>query len=145
MSGGRVCCLFKRKTADEVRIRDWSSDVCSSDLDRVDGVARRRVEFGGDAGLVTAVTDQAGIGAGAERQAEGIEQDRLAGPGLTGQHRQPRREGEVETVDEHHVPDRERGEHGSERAERSEEHTSELQSLMRTSYAVSCLQKTTNN
>src|SRR3546814_16502503 len=117
MSGGRVCCLFKRKTADEVRIRDWSSDVCSSDLDRVDGVARRRVEFGGDAGLVTDVTDQAGIGAGAERQAEGIEQDRLAGPGLTGQHRPPPREGQVETVDANNGPARDRGDHGYERAD----------------------------
>src|SRR3546814_8052230 len=27
-----VCCVFKQKTADEVRISDWSSDVCSSDL-----------------------------------------------------------------------------------------------------------------
>src|SRR3546814_19679572 len=25
-------CLFKQKTADEMRISDWSSDVCSSDL-----------------------------------------------------------------------------------------------------------------
>src|SRR3546814_5212354 len=25
---------FKQKTADEMRISDWSSDVCSSDLDR---------------------------------------------------------------------------------------------------------------
>src|SRR3546814_1823597 len=25
-------CLFKQKTAYEVRISDWSSDVCSSDL-----------------------------------------------------------------------------------------------------------------
>src|SRR3546814_1947407 len=25
-------CFFKQKTADEVRISDWSSDVCSSDL-----------------------------------------------------------------------------------------------------------------
>src|SRR3546814_3153098 len=31
------------------------------------------------------------------------------------------------------------------RRERSEEHTSELQSLMRISYAVFCLKKTTNN
>src|SRR3546814_6376628 len=30
-------------------------------------------------------------------------------------------------------------------ADRSEEHTSELQSLMRTSYAVFCLKKKTNN
>src|SRR3546814_1203879 len=30
----RVCCVcfFKQKTADEMRISDWSSDVCSSDL-----------------------------------------------------------------------------------------------------------------
>src|SRR3546814_6388982 len=33
-----LCCLslgfffFKRQTANELRIRDWSSDVCSSDL-----------------------------------------------------------------------------------------------------------------
>src|SRR3546814_4881776 len=29
-----ICC-FKQKTAYEMRIRDWSSDVCSSDLDVV--------------------------------------------------------------------------------------------------------------
>src|SRR3546814_8494499 len=28
--------FFKQKTAYEIRISDWSSDVCSSDLDRVD-------------------------------------------------------------------------------------------------------------
>src|SRR3546814_8610202 len=27
-----VVCFFKQKTADEMRISDWSSDVCSSDL-----------------------------------------------------------------------------------------------------------------
>src|SRR3546814_3666875 len=26
------CFFFKQKTADEMRISDWSSDVCSSDL-----------------------------------------------------------------------------------------------------------------
>src|SRR3546814_3173157 len=30
MNGG--VCVFKQKTAYEVRISDWSSDVCSSDL-----------------------------------------------------------------------------------------------------------------
>src|SRR3546814_4945094 len=34
---------------------------------------------------------------------------------------------------------------GSNRANRSEEHTSELQSLMRISYAVFCLKKKTQN
>src|SRR3546814_2455515 len=28
-----VCLFFKQKTAYEMRISDWSSDVCSSDLD----------------------------------------------------------------------------------------------------------------
>src|SRR3546814_9842048 len=28
----RCWCFFRQKTAYEVRIRDWSSDVCSSDL-----------------------------------------------------------------------------------------------------------------
>src|SRR3546814_8252877 len=27
-----ICFFFKQKTADELRISDWSSDVCSSDL-----------------------------------------------------------------------------------------------------------------
>src|SRR3546814_8659756 len=38
-----------------------------------------------------------------------------------------------------------RGFHRGQYLPRSEEHTSELQSLMRISYAVFCLQKTTNN
>src|SRR3546814_4014126 len=33
--------FFKQKTAYEMRISDWSSDVCSSDLPRVDWPARR--------------------------------------------------------------------------------------------------------
>src|SRR3546814_11499922 len=34
------CFFFKQKTAYEMRISDWSSDVCSSDL-----IERRRVRF----------------------------------------------------------------------------------------------------
>src|SRR3546814_2724766 len=30
------CCLFKQKTASEMRISDWSSDVCSSDLSELE-------------------------------------------------------------------------------------------------------------
>src|SRR3546814_4643206 len=30
--GRRLCFFFKQKTAYEMRISDWSSDVCSSDL-----------------------------------------------------------------------------------------------------------------
>src|SRR3546814_6084815 len=37
-----MCCLFffKKKTAYEMRISDWSSDVCSSDLVDRDALAR---------------------------------------------------------------------------------------------------------
>src|SRR3546814_4104165 len=34
-----LCFVFKQKTAYEMRISDWSSDVCSSDLCAVDGPA----------------------------------------------------------------------------------------------------------
>src|SRR3546814_7733489 len=32
MLGDSTFCFFKQKTAYEMRISDWSSDVCSSDL-----------------------------------------------------------------------------------------------------------------
>src|SRR3546814_3361231 len=48
--------FFKQKTAYEMRISDWSSDVCSSDLERRqqhrDDTARRRHEAG-PGGVVT--------------------------------------------------------------------------------------------
>src|SRR3546814_10902887 len=37
-----VFFFFKQKTAYEMRISDWSSDVCSSDLDDAIGETRRR-------------------------------------------------------------------------------------------------------
>src|ERR1043165_4238052 len=37
--------FFKQKTAYEIRPRDWSSDVCSSDLGF--GLSRRRLDIGG--------------------------------------------------------------------------------------------------
>jgi predicted kinase len=44
------------------------------------------VELGADAGLPGAGAEQLAVGAAAEGQAERIEQDRLAGAGLAGQH-----------------------------------------------------------
>src|SRR3546814_7438915 len=40
-----MCCLFffKQKTAYEMRISDWSSDVCSSDLEALAGGALHRL------------------------------------------------------------------------------------------------------
>src|SRR3546814_2371848 len=81
--------FFKQKTAYEMRISDWSSDVCSSDLSeasasRMQALPRRCRRRCAPARRLSA------------RRA---------------------------------------------RTERSEEHTSELQSLMRISYAVFCLKK----
>src|SRR3546814_10174348 len=45
-----LCCFFKQKTAYEMRISDWSSDVCSSDLRLRVGLLERDLEaFGGGA------------------------------------------------------------------------------------------------
>src|SRR3546814_6132112 len=119
--------FFKQKTAYEMRISDWSSDVCSSDL--AGGAAPRP--------------------AGARR---------LAGGPLRRQphHAQPRRArrarpravrlrasgglGRGPGPGARH-PGEHRGGGGAHL--RSEEHTSELQSLMRTSIAGSCLKKKT--
>src|SRR3546814_2129133 len=51
-----VFFFFKQKTAYEMRISDWSSDVCSSDL------ARQWLSgFGGSAGTLVVTTDFAGL------------------------------------------------------------------------------------
>src|SRR3546814_2711016 len=111
--------FFKQKTAYEMRISDWSSDVCSSDL----GKAGHGGEPAGRAecllrlpqtvrsGNKAAPLGAKPAGAGSELR---IEKPRPSAP--------PRRA-------------------GTRPAMRSEEHTSELQSPMRTSSAVSCLKK----
>src|SRR3546814_1767473 len=51
---GFVCCwlfLFKQKTAYEMRISDWSSDVCSSDLNTSSSCDGRLVDRRSDAGV----------------------------------------------------------------------------------------------
>src|SRR3546814_3331690 len=53
--------VFKQKTAYEMRISDWSSDVCSSDLDRLEG--RRAAEHAPALGVepvMQLVDDRAG-------------------------------------------------------------------------------------
>src|SRR3546814_2262028 len=119
--------FFKQKTAYEMRISDWSSDVCSSDLPDIAKItftgsqsvgeivyqegARRIVpvslELGGKSPML--VFPDADV----ERSVEGA----IAGMRFT-------RQGQSCTA-----------------ASRSEEHTSELQSLMRISYAGFCLKK----
>src|SRR3546814_10234712 len=98
--------FFKQKTAYEMRISDWSSDVCSSDL--------RLAALAGRLGLAVPIAEIAAPGAAREIFPEALPvlplaRSVTAEPGRTGR--------------------------------RSEEHTSELQSLMRISYAVFGLKK----
>src|SRR3546814_1655309 len=113
-----------------MRISDWSSDVCSSDLGRGGGGGMPPQVVGEGSGTVKFFNGQKGFGFivrddGAEDVFVHISAVEQAGlPGLA--------EGQplnFALVD---------------RGGRSEEHTSELQSLMRSSYAVSCLKKKTN-
>src|SRR3546814_10507769 len=109
-----VFFFFKQKTAYEMRISDWSSDVCSSDLPHAPAPFPEA-----DANiLLTMFEARAGPTAAAiPRSARRYAARRL----------RPRRGWS--------------GGSGPSPAFRSEEHTSELQSLMRISYAVFCLKK----
>src|SRR3546814_2511044 len=136
--------FFKQKTAYEMRISDWSSDVCSSDLkdrcrdmpcpfDFADHVEGQPPLAGQNLGRARLPDQGRQIGAGAPFRLHGR---------FNRFHR-------VQLVDRPPLPlifiDQ-----GCQHIEtilvRSEEHTSELQSLMRISYAVFCLKKknTTN-
>src|SRR3546814_1356113 len=107
-----------------MRISDWSSDVCSSDLDPEPG---DRIAGPG----IGAITDDQQIGGEAR---DSIERGRQRGAECVT--RGALRQRQVE-----------RGAVAGAlavlvgMAPRSEEHTSELQSLMRISYAVFCLKK----
>src|SRR3546814_1244289 len=114
-----------------MRISDWSSDVCSSDLG---GRAAQR--SGADDDIIALRPDDAG---------QGRLDLRSAGEGC-GARDIVERVGAVGRVDRHAddggCADRQRGKRDRALvAGRSEEHTSELQSLMRISYAVFCLKK----
>src|SRR3546814_4057178 len=108
-----------------MRISDWNSDVCSSDLLAGDGedevgVGVRKLCLHG--ALARAAAKQAAIHEGLQRAVDLVA---VAGRGV---------EKGIDAGG--HVRQREVG--GDQR---SEEHTSDLQSLMRISYAVFCLQK----
>src|SRR3546814_3760566 len=132
--------FFKQKTAYEMRISDWSSDVCSSDLIYFVANGRRRAE---DLGCTFRVTGRRpelwDPMTGKTRALPVYEQ-------VDGRTRVALRLDEAGSC---FVVFREPAEGGSTAltgpagAVRSEEHTSELQSLMRNSYAVFCLKKKT--
>ena len=85
------------------------------------------VEDGGDRGLGCAGAQQAGVGAAAEGETQGVEQDRLAGPGLAGQRAESTVEGEIELVDQDQVPDRQALQHSGARPQNTESQVRENQ------------------
>src|SRR3546814_4234532 len=100
-----------------MRISDWSSDVCSSDLFHHQPVAGARRRRARERAPPQAVERRARCAAGRRH----LSQAEL-----------PRRRAAGDEFDDPYRPADDR---------RSEEHTSELQSLMRISYAVFCLKK----
>src|SRR3546814_4158038 len=128
-----VFFFVKQKTAYEMRISDWSSDVCSSDL-RIE-----RGDFEAAAGVVNPAELLHGLAArfrenGAAAQLDMAASDGLPPLGLDRLQAERMFQHLLRTV----LSVADAGEHIQGR---SEEHTSELQSLMRISYAVFCLQK----
>src|SRR3546814_6285834 len=115
-------CFFKHKTAYDMRISDWSSDVCSSDL-TVMAAAVFEALFHGD--------DERDFDADPGAVVIWFSDD----PSLNEQTRF--RLGEAS--DRLNWSDLVVVGNSFNRERRSEEHTSELQSLMRISYAVFCL------
>src|SRR3546814_4069267 len=126
--------FFKQKTAYEMRISDWSSDVCSSDL----------------IGPVNLVAAQELSGLESEQARSRAESDELrqAIHRLRGSIGGLNREGRTRLLAAFAAVDGHFQrlftalfDGGQAHLKRSEEHTSELQSLMRISYAVFCLKK----
>src|SRR3546814_9517701 len=113
-----------------MRIGDWSSDVCSSDLiietaAKILPVAAHRQRRHPDRAAEIEGEHLAGLIA-AELHGDQREQHRFAGAGRSDD------QGMADVADMQREAERRRSS--------SEEHTSELQSLMRTSSAVFCLQ-----
>ena len=79
---------------------------------RARGMAGGDVEGRDHLPLLGALAHQPRVAAPAQRQREGIEQDRLAGAGLAGQHRQAGGKIDVQPVDQDDVADRKPCEHG---------------------------------
>src|SRR3546814_3325872 len=109
-----------------MRISDWSSDVCSSDLNDREGADRLE-------NLQELVNAAAAFVA--EENFEGLPAGRIPDAALAGQ--------ALSAEDDAVTPMSPLAAFLTHASLRSEEHTSELQSLMRISYAVFCLKKKT--
>src|SRR3546814_1576256 len=113
-------CCFKQKTAYEMRISDWSSDVCSSVLLAHFSVAHNQADVIPVMQQALAINPQLRVIASPWSPPAWMKSSNS----LIGGTLLP----EYEPVLAQYLL-------------RSEEHTSELQSLMRTSYSVFCLKK----
>src|SRR3546814_10217703 len=112
----RYVFFVKQKTAYAMRISDWSSDVCSSDLVDVGGHGAPPVFWcSRSSAFILAISRRRRTRARRRRSKFSSE---IGLPSITSP--------------------------AAIHAMRSEEHTSELQSLMRISYAVLCLKKKKN-
>src|SRR3546814_5613773 len=98
-----------------MRISDWSSDVCSSDLDRV--FTGDTLHVGGTGRTDLPTGDPDALYDSLFNRLLTLDPDIMVFPGH---------------------------DYSGRKSSRSEEHTSELQSLMRISYAVFCLKKKNN-
>src|SRR3546814_10411312 len=130
-----VVVFFKQKTAYEMRISDWSSDVCSSDLEHLSPYNATVKAMGQITGAIVGITLVLmavfvpmaffpGSTGGIYRQ---FSVTLIVSIGFSALLALTLTPALCATFLKPHV--------------RSEEHTSELQSLMRTSYAVLFLQK----
>src|SRR3546814_6324153 len=142
----RMCAVFfliKQKTAYEMRMSDWSSDVCSSDLDSQlqTGIqAAQRAALDMDEQCKRLARMQGGL---VWKALVALTIGSLLAAGGSGY---------IAWKSMHEVRRAEFGQDILQATQsgvltrcgdalRSEEHTSELQSLMRISYAVFCLKK----
>src|SRR3546814_3651706 len=107
-----------------MRISDWSSDVCSSDLPAGKYLGERFHRAGGVPAAMWELMQAGKLEGGAATCTGRSMAENLAG---------------CESHDREMI--RRFADPLMERAGRSEEHTSELQSLMRISYAVFCLKQ----
>src|SRR3546814_6340318 len=115
--------FFKQKTAYEMRISDWSSDVCSSDLSIMHATARDYARFGE---FLRRTGEAQGRQILSARWVDFMRESSPLDPGYGG-HIWLNKE---RSADAKQVLFPGRG------PSRTEEHTYELQSLMRISYAV---------
>src|SRR3546814_7393504 len=120
--------FFKQKTAYEMRISDWSSDVCSSDL-----TTRGRSTMTTTRRLRMRAAHETVLERGMEAIRKELQLPDAFPPAVE--------EAARRAAADPRLPDEDRTDLALVSIDRSAEHTSELQSLMRNSYDVLCLKK----